>query len=378
MTKKKICLILDNDPHFLGGTAVYANTLMQYLRNEDICCVYPGKNNKDSLENNVRYIEIKTSLPFLLKLFEFSRKVRTFLNKEKFDIINSHAMAGYFLKHYTPGKERIVHTYHGATYYFFKNHIKRPFSFEKIMAYPLMILAKRIETPPIKYADELIFVSNKVRRQIHTLYGLGKKESVISSGVDLSHFYPEDRELCRKKLKLKKEEMYGLYIGRGGWWTKGLDRALSLAKAIRKINKNFKLIVIGSNYKKVKKLIEDNKDLVVYLPSVNRDRISKYYSACNLFLCCSRYEGGAPTLSTAEAMASGCLVVCSVDSEQEILINEQNALVINFYKANLLKEARRIFKFLGNKELINNSKKTIKRISNKRFLNEYLQVLFNK
>ncbi len=381
--KSKICFILDNNPHFLGGTAVYVMNIIDYLKKNkkavEICCIYPGKENKEELKKDIRYIEIKTSLSFPFKFFEYAKKVNHFLNTEKFDVINSHAMAGYFMSNFeNKDHASLIHTYHGATYYFFKNHLQRPLGFEKIMAYPLMKLTEKIEHPPINYSDKLIYVSNKVKRQSNELYGAGRKEIVINSGVDTSNFYPRSKEKCRMKLNMNKSAAYGLYVGRGGWWTKGLDRAIELSKEIRKLEPNFKLIVIGPDYKKVKKLIDKNKDLLTYLQVIERDKIAKYYSACDFFLCCSRYEGGAPTLSTAEAMASGCLIVCSKDSEQEVISNNKNGLIIDFEKNNLKEEADRILKNLKNAKMIKGAMQKIKNISGNEFLNKYVRVLFEK
>lgn len=344
-----------------------------------LCCVYPGNKNRIYSQEGIKYVEIGTILPFPLKMFEYAKKVNNFLETEKFDIINSHAMAGYFMKNFdNEFIAKKIHTYHGATYYFFKNHLKRPLSFEKIMAYPLMNLTRIIENPPIIYSENIVYVSNKVKRQINSLYGKGKKEIVINSGVDTSKFEKLNKEKCRKKLLLENKNVYGLYVGRGGWWTKGLDRAIKLSREIIKLNPCFKLIVIGPNYKKVKKLIDKNKDLLTYIPFIEWDEMAAYYSACDFFLCCSRYEGGAPTLSTAEAMASGCLVACSKDSEQEVISDNKNGLIIDFGKNNLKEEAKRILKNLKNAEMIKESMRTIKNISGKEFLNEYVKVLFEK
>jgi len=80
------------------------------------------------------------------------------------------------------------------------------------------------------------------------------------------------------------------------------------------------------------------------------------------FFCMSRYEGGAPTLVTSEAMASGCLVVCSKDSEQEIIEDKKNGLIIEEFGE---KDAEKVLEILKDKkkkeEMIKNSIKNNKR-----------------
>jgi len=107
-----------------------------------------------------------------------------------------------------------------------------------------------------------------------------------------------------------------------------------------------------------------NKKSVIYLKNIPREKMSLYYNASDIFFCLSRYEGGAPTLVVSEAMASGCLLICSKDSEQEIIEDGKNGLII---KEEYKKEAKKIIEILNDKKLkgkiIKNSIKTIKDIS---------------
>ena len=165
---------------------------------------------------------------------------------------------------------------------------------------------------PSKKTDKFICVSEKVKKQVEKLYGKRKNIVVIRTGVNLKDFKIRNKTKTKIKLNLNPKKFYGLYVGGGGYWTKGLDRVIKLAGEINKINKKFKLIVIGPDEKKVKYLI--NKNFVIFLKNVPRKKMPYYYNASEVFFCMSRYEGGAPTLVVSEAMASGCLIVCSKDS----------------------------------------------------------------
>ncbi|MCX6750713.1 MAG: glycosyltransferase, partial [Candidatus Pacearchaeota archaeon] len=87
-------------------------------------------------------------------------------------------------------------------------------------------------------------------------------------------------------------------------------------------------------------------------------------------------EGGAPTLVVSEAMASGCLLICSEDSEQEILKNNQNSLIIKDFSKN---SAKRIISVLDNeklkKRLIKDSVEKTKELSLKEWSKKILSVL---
>src|SRR5690606_8885140 len=131
----------------------------------------------------------------------------------------------------------------------------------------------------------------------------------------------------------------------GGYWTKGFDRAVKLGKEIYKLDKKFKLLVIGPDYKKVKHLL--NEPFIIFLKDIPRGKMPLYYSASDIFFNMSRYEGGAPTLVTSEAMASGCLLVCSKDSEQEIVKDGENSLIISEFGK---KDAKRVTDIFKNKK----------------------------
>ena len=77
------------------------------------------------------------------------------------------------------------------------------------------------------------------------MFGKAKKSLVIRTGVDIQKFKRKSRDSSFKKTKLSKNYFYGIHVGRGGYWTKGLDHAVKLSREIYNIQKNFRLIVIG-------------------------------------------------------------------------------------------------------------------------------------
>jgi len=378
MEKIKICFIGAN-PNFDGGITLFQKNLIRYIKNTKIPCniswIYQGKKNINYSEGGINYVELKIPKIIFLEDIIFNRKVSKLLKKERFDIINSHAIWGHWMKNYKKRiNQKIIHTYHGTTYYFLKNSSKRFGFFKKIFLLPTLWFGYFIEKPPILKADKIICVSEKVKKQLEKLYHTQREINVLRTGVNLRIFKPLNKEKVRKQLKLNPQNFYGLYIGRGGYWTKGLDITIKLSEEIYKKNKNYKLIVIGAEYNKVKKFID--KDFIIYLRNVERDKINLYYSASDIVFCLSRYEGGAPTLVTSEAMASGCLLVCSKNSEQEIIENYKNGLIIeNFDK----RDAEKVIEILNNKnkkeEIIKNSIKTIKELSLEKWGKKYFNIL---
>jgi len=377
---KSICLISGSSPEFLGGVSLYQRNLINYAKKQKLDLefnwIYPGNQNKKYDLDGIKCIEIKSFKNPILKEFDFAKKVKRFLYGERFDILNTHANWGYCLGKYNKKKDqKIIHTYHGVTYPYMKIQFAR-FGFFKYFFYPLLPFFYLTEKPPIKKADKIICVSKKVKKELGTVYNSNKNMEVIRTGVNLSQFKKLSKEKSRKELSLENKKIYGLYSGRGGYWNKGLDRAISLGKEIYKINKNFRLIVVGADKSKCKNYL--NFPFIEYGGVINRKNIPKYYSACDFFLSLSRYEGGAPILTLSEAISSECLTICSKDSEPEILEDKKDCLILKGYSEN---QAREILELLQNKEKIISMKKSakekIKNLSLDKWGEKYLEVLLN-
>jgi len=377
--KLKICFVLGIDPSFDGGMGLYQRNLLESIKsqnkNYELSVVYFGKENKKFLKENVKYVELKSIFPYPLDQIMENLKLASFLKNNNFDVINAHAIFGAWMQFYKKKKNQIlVNTYHGVTYYFFKCHLERFGLFKKILFSPLLAFSYFMERPPMKKADKIICVSERVKNELERLYGKRKSMKFIRTGVDLKKFKRQDKIKARGRLGLDKNKVYGLYVGRGGYWRKGLDRAVEISEKLYFLDKNYRLIVIGADKSKVKNLID--KEFLIYVENGEREKMPFYYGASDIFFCMSRYEGGAPTLVVSEAMASECLLVCSKDSQQEIIKNNENGLIIKY---NFKEEAKKINQILGNKEqkkkIIKKSKETIKKFSLEKWGKEYLEVL---
>lgn len=375
----KICIILASNPNFLGGLNLYQKNLVPYLKKDyQVFFIYKGLENKKTVENGVTFFEIKApKIDFIGNLF-FEFRVRSFLKKNKFDIINSHGFTGLWMGIFKKRKDtEIVHTYHGSTYHFYKNHLRRFGIVKKILFSPVLFLPYVVEGVPMKRANKIICVSEHVKKDLMKLHGIRKNIVAIRTGVDINTFKPRNKKEARKILDLNQKDIYSLYVGRGGFWTKGLDKVTSLSKNIYKINKNFKLIIIGADENKVKHLI-DNRFMTL-LPPQTRESIPHYYNASDIFFSMSRCEGGAPTMVTSEAMASGCLIVTDKEANQEIIEDEKNGIIID---KNYEKETLRILSIIENKKkaekIVSNSLKTIKELSLDKWAQRYLKFLMNE
>lgn len=375
---KKVCLVSGSSPSFLGGISLYQRNLINYAcdkkLNLNFTWVYPGDKNREYNFEGINCVEIKSRKHPFLREFYFAKKVKRYLERKEFEIINSHANWGYCLKRYFKKKDqKIIHTYHGVTYPYMKIQFAK-FGFFKYLFYPILPFFYILEKVPFRIANKIICVSEKVKKDLQKLYGARKDLSIIRTGVNLTQFINLPKESSRKELKLDKNKIYGLYSGRGGYWNKGLDRAINLSREIYALNENYRLIVIGADENKCGKYL--NFPFVEYRWLIERKNLLKYYSASDFFFSLSRYEGGAPTLALSEAIASECLVICSKDSEPEILENEKDCLVIDSFEG---KEAKKIFGVLGDQKKVLGmkklAKKKIEKLSLEKWGKRYFEVL---
>jgi len=376
--KIKICFI-SAEPNFDGGVSLYTKNIIKCIKKNkkdtEITWIYVGKKAQIYTNNGVRYIEIKSNLPYPLDQISGNFKIYKFLKKNDFDIINSHAVWGRWMNFYKKRKyQKLVHTYHGVTYNYFKVHIKRFSILKKILFSPMILFGYILEKPPIKKADEIISVSQKVKNQLNEAYNCKRKINVIRTGVDLKEFKPRDKEKIRKKLNLENDKLYGLYIGKGGYWIKGLDRAIKISEEIYKKDRNYRMIIVGADYKKIKDFIK--KDFIIYLEKVDREEIKYYYNVSDFLFYLSRYDGGAPTLVVSEAMASGCPIIFSKDSQQEIIKDKENGIIIDKFNIESSEIIMGILKDRKLKEkIIKNEIRTIKELSLEKWGEEYIKIL---
>lgn len=376
--KKRLCFV-SSDPEIEGGMTNYLKNLIKYIqsknKNIELIWIYKSYENKDYIKEHVRYIGLKTKNIKFIDDFLFNKKVKIFLEENYFEIINSHAIYGYWMDKYKKEKnQKLINTYHGSAFPYYRIHLKRFNLIKKILLSPLLIYSYLIEKPPIKKADKIICVSEKVKKQIENIYFKRGNIFIIRTGVNLTEFKTRDKNTLRDKFGLDKNNIYGLHVAKGGYWIKGLDRAVKLSEELYNLDKRYRLIVIGPNYEKNKIFLD--KKFIIHIEKIPRKSISLYYSASDIFFCLSRYEGGAPTLVTSEAMASGCLVICSKDSEQEIIEDNKNGIILTSFNE---KDAKRIMDIIQDikkqKEIIKQSIKTIKSISLEKWGEEYTKII---
>ncbi len=179
----------------------------------------------------------------------------------------------------------------------------------------------RIEDWLVQEADHIIAECPQDQQDLVRLYdGAPEKIMTIPCGFDPGEFYPIERDLARKQLKLPPDEFIVLQLGRMVP-RKGVDnvvRGVALLK--RKYNVPARLLIVGGESDdpdprrtpeigRLQKIAaaEQIKDRILFAGRQARDRLKLFYSAADVFVTTPWYEPFGMT--PLEAMACGTPVV---------------------------------------------------------------------
>ena len=209
----------------------------------------------------------------------------------------------------------------------------------------------------VRKADQILTISESAKIDISSYLGIEKKRiSVIYPGYNPS-FSPMDRD----KAKAKLGDKYGLhspflfYVG-GSDRRKNLKVLVKAYSEVRKKGYEGSLVLAGETFlmdipeiRSLRRTIDNlNLQESIFLPGYVDDRdLPSFYSACDLFVFPSLYEGfGLPVL---EAMACAAPVLASNKSSipevggqsiEYFLAEEIESLVESC--ANLLQDSKRL------------------------------------
>lgn len=155
-----------------------------------------------------------------------------------------------------------------------------------------------------KFSDIIIVKSRQMAKKISHR----DKLVIIPNGVNYNTFKAIDKFLAKKRLGLHPEIKYILWVGNSKRKEKNFKLVREVLRIIKKTNKDIELIpVFGESQKK----------------------LNEYYSACDVFLLTSLYEGSPNVLK--EAMACNCPTVSTeVGDAREVVRNTEGCYITSF------------------------------------------------
>jgi glycosyltransferase involved in cell wall biosynthesis len=242
--------------------------------------------------------------------------------------------------------------------------------------HPFLMLMRLAMLMVVRSADTLI-VPSKYMVGIVKKWNVGnKKIALIYNGVE------EFKETGNKPVLrglLRFQGKLVISIGRLVPW-KGFRALIELVPSLKKEFPDLKLLIIGSGSdmqsleEKVSKL--GLSDSVIFAGEVERDVLIRYIRVSDVFVLNSRYEGLSHQV--LEVMAVGVPVVTTrVGGNPEVIEDGVNGYLVHPDDQAALKE--RVSTLLGDvplrTRLVQSAKRTVRKFSNERMIEETAQLL---
>lgn len=310
MEKIKVLYILPS----LSKVNGISSYVMNYYRNLDrdkIKCDFLTLHNRENyykseIENNNDGV-FEITLEDSKNIFEFIKKIKFFIKEHNYDIIHCNVInlgvfILYFAKKYNI-KTRILHVHATQT----GENV-----FKKIRNDLILYFAKI-------FSNQYFACSNAAGIAMFK----NKKFQVINNAIDEKEFlYNEDyRKEIREELSIKDDEVLLGNIGRI-CEQKNQKFLLKLLNDLNKKEKKYKLIMVGTGLLEEEIIAETKKmkleKSIIFLG--NRSDVYKIYSAIDILLLPSLYEG-LPVVGI-EAQCNGVPCLFSNTITDEVKIND--------------------------------------------------------
>ena len=246
---------------------------------------------------------------------------------------------------------------------------------------PYQIFSKCLERYCLNKLDANIPFSSVSEQSILDLRanGIDRKNIIkIINGVNTNSFAPaDDKNEIRAKYGLPPNSTIFLSVGRL-IYHKMPFRMIDLFKRIQEHSKDFLLVIVGKGklLPELETYAKNNDVRVKFLGYVSSEDLPEVYGCSDFFFMTSKYEGGEPTLTVAEALASG--LPCIASRIPNFKLIEENNLGLLFHPSNDNIAESEILDYLNNydsnhsKEIRNYAKNNLdwEIISNK-YLEEF-------
>lgn len=305
----RICMI-SGLAKYPGGVEHVVDELSSFMVNHNATVTVFGKYYRDFVESSHNFTTIGVRpyelLPPRLRFPDYEQYVYNLKAWRKtkvygpFDLIHGHGSSCFFSSIFRTKKPFLM-TFHGTMEGIFSKKYGSKISPHLFTVfYPEQVAALR--------CDLAVACSNAVKNELVTFYGVNQnKIAIIHNGVNVNKFFPQNKNLARRKLELSPKNKYALWIG-----TDPIRKGLSIAmKAVEKIP-NIRLLVVGVS--------GNNFGKTIFLGKISEAKIIDAYNAADFLIFPTIYEGFP--LVPLEALASGLPIIVSTESNLGEIIEE--------------------------------------------------------
>ncbi|MCQ2182114.1 MAG: glycosyltransferase [Bacteroidales bacterium] len=178
-------------------------------------------------------------------------------------------------------------------------------------------------------ADE-VWVPQASVEEVIREYGYKGKVEVVDNGSDLVADYPEKFFVdARKELGIEPDEFVMLFVGQH-IWEKNTRFIIDALEGIR--DQRFRMLFVGTGYaaEAMKELVAEKglDNMVSFVGNVTeRERITKYYAAADLFLFPSLYDNAPLVVREAAALHTPSVMVRGATAST-ILTDDSNGFLV--------------------------------------------------
>lgn len=195
-------------------------------------------------------------------------------------------------------------------------------------------------------ADRLIAVSEALKSNVAVHLGRTPDDvAVIGNGVDLSKFHLVDREQARTKLGIPVDAKVMISVG-GLTENKGFHRVIDLLPALRKRIPGLIYLIVGGGTTRgdMRSRLEEQaralkvNDIVRFCGPQPHDALKDYYSAADIFVLATAFEGWANVF--LEAMACRLPVVTTrVGGNPEVVSRADLGTLVPYWEPAAFEQA---------------------------------------
>ncbi|GLC28670.1 glycosyltransferase [Clostridium omnivorum] len=308
---KVLQIISSND---IGGGANHVLNICTCPKNvfeSTICCIGSGPLYKDCIDKGI------SAVNFSIKEI-LNGKLNSYIEKNKFDLLNYHGARANFTYLFSRYKLRIpaVVTLHSDYRMDFINDKKK---------YHLFTPLNKIALKKFKY---YVCVSNHLKKVLDSKNFSGDKY-VVNNGIKINNEFVFSNNI-REKYNIAEDEFVYVMVARMHP-VKNHKTLIEAFKLLRDKYRDVKLLLVGDGElePEIKLMVDKMKinDSVVFA-GYQVDTL-EYYNAADISILTSFSEGGSPPLVILESGLVKKSVIASKVGDMEEIINNRVGILVN-------------------------------------------------
>ena len=346
-----ILLASEAFPPVMDGVAVCAQNYAYWMQKKvgGVSVITPNVYGTDYKENDYEvldYLSVPVPFrhPYVTGVAQIDPVFMTKLSKRKFKIVHAHSP---FTSGRVAAQEAksqgipLVATFHSK----FRDDYAKIIPSEFVVDQMLKVTMEFFDR-----ADE-VWVPQESVVDVIREYGYKGPVEVVENGSDLVADYPDSYFAdARKALGLAPDEFVCLFVGQH-IWQKNVRFVIEGLEKVKDLK--FKMFFVGTGYaaEEMKQLVKEKglEDKVTFTGMLtNRDEITRYYAAADLFLFPSLYDNAPLVVREAAALHTPSIMIDESTAATIIKDNENGFLVPN----NLDTFAARLRELIGQPERV--------------------------